>query len=206
MRQWGLLDMQGVLDWASAQAGEGPIFMVGHSVGGQMAGALERTERVSGLVTMSAQSGYWGFQGGAQKVVVGFNMFVVFPVLSRLMGYFPWSRFASGEDLPRGVALEWAAWCRNPRYFFGDPTFEEHSRFPSFTAPVLAYSFSDDDWGTRPSVDFLMKHYTGATLERRHVAPVDLGVKRIGHTGVFRTHCRPLWDDVLAWFNAQSSS
>ena len=41
------------------------------------------------------------------------------PGVTRLHGYFPSSRFGFGEDLPKGVAIEWASWCRNPTYLVG---------------------------------------------------------------------------------------
>ena len=59
-----------------------------------------------------------------------------------------WSWFSSAEDLPKGVALQWSRWCRDRQYLLGDNALPLH-RYDTFTAPVLAYSFSDDKWGTR---------------------------------------------------------
>ena len=41
------------------------------------------------------------------------------PAVTKLLGYFPGSRLGFGEDLPAGVATQWASWCRRPRYLVG---------------------------------------------------------------------------------------
>ena len=52
------------------------------------------------------------------RVYVMLN-FVGRPV-TRLVGYAPgWSGI--GEDLPKGVFLQWARWVMSPRYLFDDP-------------------------------------------------------------------------------------
>ncbi len=140
--------MAGVVDWAVSELRPVRLFLVGHSFGGQTAGLLDNGSAVDGMVTMSAQSGYWGRQGGVQKLVVFLHAWLSLPLLPRIFGFMPMRRFGLGEDLPRGVALEWGRWCRNPDYLLGDSSLPL-DRYASFTAPVLAYSFGDDAWGTR---------------------------------------------------------
>jgi len=195
-RDWVLLDMSAVVRWVRDHGARGKLFLVGHSVGGQLAGLIDEPEAVDGMVTFSAQSGYYALQGAEQKAVVWFHVHATLPVLSRLYGYMPWGKVGSGEDLPRGCALEWAAWCRHPKYLLGDESLPL-DRFDAFGAPVLAYSFEDDKWGTARAVDAMMKAYP--QLERRHVAPTDVGVDRLGHFGAFRPGASALWDQTIAW-------
>ncbi|MEM6294715.1 MAG: alpha/beta fold hydrolase [Myxococcota bacterium] len=202
MRDWGMLDMAGALDWVRSRHRGAGISMVGHSVGGQLAGLLDNAEEVDGIATFSAQSGHWRLQGGSQKAMVALHMHLTFPAMARAVGYIPWSNFGGGEDLPAGVAREWARWCRDPRYLFGDPTLPLH-RYADFDAPVLAYSFDDDDWGTARSVDTLMREYP--RVRRRHVAPAEAGLRSIGHFGFFRPDAAGLWPDVIAWLGAPTA-
>lgn len=199
VRDWAMLDMQGVVDWARARRPDKLVFLA-HSIGGQIAGLLEDPAGIDGLLTFSSQSGYWRLQGGAQKMMVGFHVHVTLPGAAKLFGYVPWSKFAGGEDLPKGVGLEWARWCRQPNYLFDDDTLPL-TRYGRFPAPVLAYSFDDDDWGTKQAVDAMMQRYP--KVERRHVRARDTDVSRIGHFGYFRQRARPLWDDAFAWLDTR---
>jgi hypothetical protein len=60
------------------------------------------------MITVSAQSGYWGLHPGNEKYQVWFFAHVGFWLQTTLYGYLPWSCFARGEDLPKKAALEWA--------------------------------------------------------------------------------------------------
>ncbi|MDX1583846.1 MAG: alpha/beta fold hydrolase [Thermoanaerobaculia bacterium] len=201
MREWGLLDMAGMVDWAAGEVGAERIFLVGHSVGGQVAGMLDNPELVDGMVTFSAQSGYWRLQGGLQKLPVAFHVHVTLPLLSRLVGYMPWSWVGQGLDLPKGVALEWARWCRNPLYLLGDDSLPL-DRYRQFRAPILAHSFTDDNWGTRRAVKAMMEAYPNV-VELRHVNPRDKGLESIGHFGYFRPATSSLWRETFDWLDGQ---
>jgi len=205
MRDWAEYDMPGVIAWARAQYDSCPLFLIGHSFGGQAAGLLESTSNVRAMVTVSSQSGYWGLHPGVEKYRVWFFAHIGFWLLSSIYGYLPWSRFVRGEDLPKQAALEWARWSRSPDYLCGDLTLESRRNFPRFTAPILAYSFSDDIWGSKRSVDAMMSYYTAAPLERRHVTPEDLGVDKIGHIGFFRPTASALWREVGEWLAEKTS-
>lgn len=200
MRDWAMLDMQSVVDWARELAGQDQVFLVGHSVGGQVAGLLENSAAVKAMLSVSAQSGHWRLQGGTQKMMVAFHVHVTFPLLVRLVGYMPWSWFGSAEDLPPGVALEWARWCRDRQYLLGDASLPLR-RYQDFTAPVLAYSVDDDVWGTAESVDAMTAPYKNA--ERRHLVPADHELSTLGHFGYFRKYASAVWQDGFRWLDAQ---
>jgi predicted alpha/beta hydrolase len=197
-RDWIFSDMAGVVDWVAAELEPERIYFVGHSLGGQVAGLLGNASAIDGMVTMSAQSGHWRLQGGEQKVVALFHVYLTMPLLSRVFGYTPWGLVGAGEDLPKDAGLEWAGWCRNRHYILGDASLPLE-RYQDFTSPVLAYSFGDDKWGRPRSVDAMMRAYPN--LERRHVEPADFGLARIGHVGYFKPVSEPLWRDTIAWLD-----
>ena len=203
MRDWAMIDMQVLVDWLSSEFEPRRIFSVGHSFGGQGIGMVEEPRRITAMVGVSAQSGYWGVQGGSEKYRARIAVTALIPVLTRLFGYFPWGLFAAGENLPGGVALEWARWCRDPDYLLGDETLPLE-RYDAFDAPVLAYSIDDDDWGTPRAVDDMMRAYSDVT--RRHLVPADYGLQKIGHMGFFRRGAEPIWDEVIAWLEGVPSS
>jgi len=203
MRNWVELDMAGVIEWASNLYRPRHILLIGHSIGGQAAGLLNNSDKISAMVTFSAQSGYWALVPSSEKYRIWFVLYFLIPILCWVYGYLPWSRFARGEDLPKGVALEWASWCRSQDYLFGDKTLESLQNFRKFTAPILAYSFSDDAWASRYSVDKMMAHYNQAMVERRHRTPQDIDGNKIGHIGFFRPTASELWQEVDEWIQNQ---
>lgn len=200
MRDWGLLDMAGVVDWVRSRLGAERIFVVGHSVGGQVAGLLDNSSLIDGMLTFSAQSGHWRLQASEQKAIVAFHVYVTLPLLATIFGFMPWSTLGAAEDLPKGAALEWSRWCRNREYLLGDATLPLH-RYGEFPAPVLAYSFEDDKWGTKRAVDEMMSAYPN--VERRHVVPHDVGLPSLGHFGYFRKDSARVWREGIDWLNAR---
>lgn len=199
MSDWAMHDLAGAIDWAVDSYPGDAIYLIGHSFGGQVAGMIDTPDVIAGMATMSAQSGYWRYQGAEQKWLVWFHVHATLPATSAVVGYSPWARLGMGEDLPKGVANQWARWCRSPGYLWDDPSLPTE-RYADFTAPVLALSFDDDKWGTQASVDAWMTHYPN--VERRHITASDVGVDNIGHMGYFRESSTALWSDVTAWFDS----
>ena len=198
MRDWAFLDMTAMVAWVHQHLAPRRLFAVGHSFGGQALGMIENASSIDAMVGVSAQSGYWGAQGGSEPAKVRFIVTVAIPLLARIAGYFPWSWFGAGEDLPKGVALEWARWCRDPDYLLGDSGLPLE-RFGTFDAPVLAYSIDDDDWGTARSVDEMMRAYPNVT--RRHLRPGDFDLERLQHMGFFRDGSQVIWQETLDWLD-----
>jgi predicted alpha/beta hydrolase len=194
MRDWGQLDLEGVFTAARAWWPSLPLHFVGHSVGGQLLGFAPSNHLITRAVTVGSQSGYWGHWAGAERLVMWALWHGVFPSVARVVGHFPgW--LGVGEDLPRGVAQEWARWGRHPDFFLGDGISREG--FARVTADLLSLSFADDVYARMPAVAWLHRLFTGATVYRRHLAPGELGVKRIGHFGAFRPQfAASLWATI----------
>jgi predicted alpha/beta hydrolase len=94
---WALNDLPGVLRWVRQELSPRRLFCVGHSFGGQVIGMLEDPDQVTAMVTVSAQSGYWGLQPGAERHRVRLVVTTLMPGLSRLLGYFPGRSWAAAR-------------------------------------------------------------------------------------------------------------
>ncbi len=196
MRQWGEQDMAGVLDWISLHLRPRRLLTVGHSVGGQLVGLAENNDRIDALLMVGSQSGWWGHWPLSSRYRIGLNWFLI-PLVTRIFGYLP-GAFGTKEDLPGGVAREWARWGRRRTYLMESE--ERRAGFRRVRRPLLAYSFSDDDYAPRPAVEGLLDFYSEADIFHRHIRPRDIGVDAIGHFGFFRDKFRdPLWQDTAAW-------
>jgi len=122
--------------------------------------------------------------------------------LTRLLGYAPaWSGL--GEDLPKGVFLQWAHWVNSPRYFFDDATLDGLSNFPNYKGAMRAICLSDDPWATRPAVELLCSGFASIKPEILTVSPSDVGAAKLGHFGFFRAeHRDTLWRGAAEWLEA----
>ena len=198
MREWAVLDAAGALDFLESEAPGVPIGVVGHSFGGQCLGIVPGNERYAAVLAVASQSGYWCYWSGGARVGMWLATHLVLPGLSRLVGYFPARRLGQGEDLPAGVAIEWARWCRNPDYIVG--ALAAHPQYARFQAPMRLVWLADDRYAPLAAAKALLSLYPAAQTELCEVQPADLGERNIGHFGFFRERFRAtLWTDAANW-------
>jgi predicted alpha/beta hydrolase len=197
-RQWGERDLEGVLAWTGERFRGDRRLLVAHSIGGQLLGLAPSAATLDGALFVGSQIGYWGLFEVPWKWLFAFVMHVAMPGLVRALGYFPASRLRAGEDLPAGVALEWAQWCRDPEYYFAHGV--PRDGFDRLRLPLLAVTISDDAIAPRRASEALVSHYRNAAREERLVRPADVGLPRIGHFGWFRAATGDrLWPPAIAW-------
>ena len=191
MHDWGTLDITAAIGMLQ---GARSLTLIGHSAGGQLAGLAENASAIDRLVFVAAQAGYYGNYPGVHRHSIRV-IWHAMPFVSRVVGYFPSRALGLGsEDLPRGVATQWATWGRHPKYLFG---FEDASRYAAMNVPLLAWSFEGDWYAPPAAVDRLVENYSSARVERRHVPD-----RRVGHFGFFRRGVgEGLWDETFSWLS-----
>ena len=200
--RWAERDLNAMLHEARRLAPSKPLFVLGHSLGGQILGVAPDNAMVSAAVTVTAGSGYYRFND-RMPGRVRLLWFVAIPALTPLFGYFPGRPLRMVGDLPRGVARQWRGWCLHPNYLLREGA-AARAAFDRVKAPILGYSFEDDDLITRPAIDHLHGFYRNAAVERRHVRPQG---RRIGHFGYFSERSRDtLWQDSLEWLRGRAAS
>jgi predicted alpha/beta hydrolase len=198
MQDWALLDARA----AFAHLGARKVHVVGHSFGGQALGLLPDTDRIAAALMVGSQSGYWKNWPLLGRAWMWPVTHLALPGVAKLHGYFPAARFGFGEDLPMGVALQWASWCRHPRYLVGALGVED--AYAKIKIPIRAYAITDDPFAPLSAVEALRRLYPNAPWETRRVAPRDVGAKALGHFGFFRERFRDsLWREAAEWLEAR---
>ncbi|MDD0856934.1 hypothetical protein NHF46_02160 [Arthrobacter alpinus] len=96
-----------MLAWAMEHSGGLPVNFVGHSFGGFGVGMAEHAAGLSRILTVGAQHAYWRDLTLRRKAGHWGRAAVMLPLVA-VMGYFPAKRLRLMEDLPAGVALDWA--------------------------------------------------------------------------------------------------
>jgi predicted alpha/beta hydrolase len=207
MAGWMLEDVPAVGRWARARFPHLPLLAVGHSVGGHALVLSGDQDAVRAGVLVASHAGITRtIRGRAESARVWCVMRVLAPLLCAIMGYMPGRRIGLGEDLPRGVMLEWSRWTTLPRYFYDDPALDAEGRAARVRMPLLALGFDDDPWANPHAMDILLARLTAAPVERRQVDPRALGLAAVGHMGFFRKRCgAALWPQAADWLLAQAA-
>lgn len=216
VEQWGSQDCVAVLKWAMERFPTARRAVIGHSVGGLVTGFIPDAGLVNHLVFIGGHTGYWGDYAARARPGMWLLWHALMPAVTRLVGYFPARRLGLPEDLPAGVALEWAN-RRRPELWWNlcrsDGTLDQpridqlRGRFQAFRGRGLALSVTDDPFATAAATRRLCDLFQGVTFERQRWKPADLGLSKVGHFGFFRSRSRlTLWPQVADWLARASGS
>lgn len=205
LQQWGALDITAMIDRIVEEHPAQKLFVITHSVGGQILGMSPQNHLISGIITVASQSGYWNMWSGLDKLKMLAIWYGAIPGLSKLAGYFPAKKLKMFENLPKGVALEWAKWGRHKDYMMGYWK-EKEPMYAQIKCPMLSYSIADDDYAPRKAVAWMSTRYQNADLQLKHIVPSEINEKAVGHFGFFRSKFQqPFWTETLAFFDRLSN-
>ncbi len=191
---WATVDVAAAVDWA---LGRGPTFVVGHSLGGQGFGALERVNEAKGLIAFGVGAGWTGFMPAKDRALANVFFYGLGPLALAATDHIP-AWLWGGEALPKNVFLQWRRFCNTPRYWFDLPELGMAAKFERVTVPVLAINATDDEYAPKVSAQAFFAHYPRTPVEFETPAPPP-GRRTLGHMGYFRAGLgEPLWERVLA--------
>jgi len=203
MADWAQLDAPGVLGFLQKEYLNFKLLVIGHSFGGQSVAVMPGNERVSAMLAVASQSCYWRLWSGADRAGIWLLTHVLLPAATHAYGYFPGALLRQGENLPPGVALEWARWCRHPRYLVG--ALGQEAQAARFTAPLRLIDIDDDGVYAPPAAARgLLDLYPNAQKDLVLVTPREAGAERIGHFGFFKERFRDtLWRSAADWLESR---
>ena len=200
MTEWARFDARAPHRYVTEQYGSSPVAILGHSFGGQLVGLIDEARESAGAIFVGAQLGYYGHWPLLQRARLAVTWRALVPAFTATLGYLP-GAVGLGEDLPRGVAEEWARWCLHPDYLVSEHP-DAVARFARFDRPSAIYSFTDDAFGPPRGVEALIERLPKGAIDHRRVNPKDLAKGPIGHFGFFRSAFRePLWVEALAFLS-----
>jgi predicted alpha/beta hydrolase len=202
MSEWAALDVTAAVAWMRERYHDLPLNYVGHSFGGQALGLLPNNSEVARALLIASQAGYWKLMTSPERYRVYVMLNFVGTPLTRLLGYAPgWSGL--GEDLPKGVFLEWVGWVMRERYLFDDLTLGGLKNFRQFRGAMRALCVADDPWATLPAVELLCSGFVSTRPEILTITPAEVGAIKIGHFGFFRPeHRDTLCRGAAEWIEA----
>ncbi|CEI20030.1 hypothetical protein PAMH19_5236 [Pseudomonas aeruginosa] len=194
---WARHDCSAMLAAALAESGSKPLYWIGHSLGGQILPFVEGRERIDRVFSIASGSGYWKENSPRLRNKVWLFWYLVAPLLTPLLGYFPGRRLGMVGDLPRGVIEQWRRWCLHPQYALADGEAIRRA-FSAVRTPIVSLSFTDDEMMSRGSIESLLGFYREAPKTAWRIAPEEIGAGHIGHFGFFRPQfAESLWAGYL---------
>lgn len=201
LADWGRYDLDAALQAASLRWGGRPLAYVGHSSGAQVIGLAPTSPELDALVMVAASKPYWGLWPGISRWGMFAFWHLVVPGLTAGRDWFPARRIGfSSVDIPAGAAAQWARWGRDPQYLFAARFGQETSAYERIEAPLLSWGFSDDAYAPAAAIEAMLAHFPSAEIERRHLAPSDLGLSSVGHFGFFRSKAEAAcWRPTAEW-------
>ncbi|MEQ8629120.1 alpha/beta fold hydrolase [Ekhidna sp.] len=199
MTNWGELDLTAVINWVAKNGNNPQIFLVGHSVGGQIFPLARNKSLVRAAYFIASQTASRYYWTGPQKLSVMLLWNLILPTTTTLTGKLPNWAYGGKYDLPKGVAIEWATWGRHKNGVLQDDN-NRLRAFKEVNIPLRFISIADDKLlAPKDAVEQLYHQYGSLNKEHHHWYPSDFGKRKIGHFGFFRKENSEMWDDVHLW-------
>ena len=217
IEDWAEYDSAAAIAWVRERFPRDEILGISHSIGCLFLGGAPNAAEQARVVLVGAHTGYYGDYRPLYRLPMAVAWHGLMPALTRFVGYFPADRLGLGEDLPAGMALEWAE-RRQPDLRFTDlrlngaePAGERRLRLLEHCAalqcPAIAISISDDAFATVEGTKRLLSYFPRLSSPQHLIySPLDAQVRRIGHFGFFRRAVgTTLWPRLLAQLDAGRS-
>ncbi len=162
------VDFPAVVKAVRARFSHAPLYLLGHSLGGQLCVLYAASARddVTGVCIIGAGSVYWKAFG--PKRLEAFWKVQTIGLVARVRGYWPGGMLIGGA-MAGGVMTDWARHSRTGRYQPYGTKRNYDQMLREMDIPVLAISLEHDVLVPRSNVDFLCTRIPAAKVTRWHV-------------------------------------
>lgn len=193
--EWGELDMTAILDWGIDHYPGLEKIVIGHSIGGQLIGVMKNADRIDRTYIIASGTGFWkDMPMGLLKMMMPILWNVYIPLTTTICGYGAAKKIKQGENLPKGVALQWRKWCTSENYWESDFNNSINAKsFENLSGSLTSISFTDDKIISEKAKNHLLGYYKNVSKEIKVISPKDIGINQIGHFGFFSRKSKELW-------------
>ncbi len=185
LEDWGRKDFPAVLGWLRESHAPARVVVLGHSVGGQLLGIAPAVREVDALVGVATQSGHWRHWDGLERLKVMSLWYVAIPLLTHLYTTFPSSRLGLGQDIPSGVARQWAEWGRDPDYIRSRTVGPQPQYHDEVRCPLRTYLIEGDHLASERALRAWHDWFPNAERELVNLGSHNREGQKIGHFGFF---------------------
>lgn len=213
---WGALDCEAAIHYLEKSDPELPMIAVCHSIGGFALGLAPSAHKMRRALFVGCQYAYWNDYRLLLRVPMWMNWHIVMPLLTTFFGYFPGKALRWLEDLPAGVAMEWATrfhpvfhkrYKHLPHAITPAEGLELEARMAAVKADILAIADVNDPFATPAATARLLGYFKGCNREFVQINRRQSRLPKLGHFGFFHDRFKnTLWVQSLAWLQGEAHS
>ena len=201
LKNWGKRDLSTLIDYAAQQSGGKPLYLIGHSISGQIFPFAINKEKISAAFFVASQnlsSDHWA---GKEKFLAKLFWYFVLPVCNTLFNGLPGFTYGGNQKLPKNIARDWSRWGRSVSGALGvEPEAKEN--YQETKVPASFMSLNDDLLlAPKPAVAALFDAFGSEDKQHIHLIPAEEGFSEIGHFGFFKRKNQTLWTKIHEWFS-----
>lgn len=199
MSDWGIFDQGAALAELARRYPGIPLRVIGHSLGALWLAFHDDIKRVDRVVAVASGPAYWLNHPWRYMPAVVWFWWLGGPIATALAGYLPGRVGGLGPDLPAGVYWQWRRWCLAREFARSDwGSLLPAPRLDSARFALTCIGLADDMLIPPAFAARLVTFYPAARARFDTISPAELGLDRIGHTGVFSKRCRAAWPRLAA--------
>lgn len=195
---WMIRDQTAAERTLAEHAPEGPLWVLGHSLGGLGIAFRAFDRRVERITTIGAGLGHftdhpWSYRPSAMAF-----WFLLGPIGTAVAGYLPGRRLFFGADLPAGVYWQWRRWCTRRDFFQCDIGVSLPTPNFAMSSPALRMLSMSDDVVVPPvAVRRYADAFSAGHVAYEELSPADYALPSLRHIEVMSKRNTAAWPAIL---------
>lgn len=159
-------DYQAVVDYARSVKPDNAIYILGHSLGGQLGLIYSaiNSDKVDGVITVAAGSAYYKSFDSSKQILVRLAA-PLFRLAANIMGYFPGKKLGFANREARGMIKDMARQAVTGDYQSVGAPHDYERLLSQFSKPVLTVSISKDKIAQKYTVIHLASKLLKSKME-----------------------------------------
>ena len=195
-------DIPSLIAAIAAQFPGRPLYLVGHSLGGQLGSlaAVHAAPFLSGLILVASGSAHWRAWPRKLRWRAAATVHAV-RVVATLLPWYPGRLLGFGGDQPRRFMADWSYNASTGRYHCAGSRIDYEEALDDLVLPVLSIELRADPVAPTGATSALLAKLASCTIERKQIDGVTTDAPWRRHFSWAR---RP--DDVVAEIHAWARS
>ena len=176
------IDIPELITKIKEQYPEKEIYILGHSLGGQLAVlAMSINENLAnGIILIASCSGFykgWNFPSNIKNYSASRLIYLI----SKVIGYFPGHKLGFAGREGKSIIFDWAQQIKTGNYVLCNSQLDYETMIEKISVPIFAISFENDSLAPRRSVENFYKKMKNCSVEHKHCNSENVNIKNVGH-------------------------